>query len=176
MPTQPKNMSVPASMQSRFQEISIFTDAFCAEKLNEEYMHLCQELTAALARKRPSPLNSGQVRTWACGIVYAIGSVNFLFDKTQIPHVKAEELCSWFGVAVSTGANKAKQIRNMLRIDHFNNKWILPSLISEHPMAWMISVDGFIVDARTLPRSLQEQAFRRGLIPYIPDDSIADLD
>ena len=160
MPPQPKKLTVPKIMQLHFHEITTFTDAFCSEKLNEEYAHICQELTATLARKRPSPLSSGRSNTWACGIVYAIGSVNFLFDKSQNPHLKADELCSWFGIAVSTGANKAKQIRDMLRIDHFNNKWILPSLIPEHPMAWMISVDGFILDARSLPRSFQEETFR----------------
>ena len=170
MPKQPKKLTVPTIMQPRYQEITTFTDAFCSEKLNAEYTLLCQELTAALARKRPSLLKGGQARSWACGIVYVIGSVNFLFDKSQSPHMNADELCSWFGVAVSTGGNKSKQIRDMLHIDHFNNKWILPSLIPKHPIAWMISVDGFIVDARTLPRYLQEEAFRKGLIPYIPDD------
>lgn len=176
MPTQPKNMSVPASMQSRFQEITTLTDAFCTDKLNEEYKHLCQKLTATLARKRPSPLIGGQARTWACGIVYAIGSVNFLFDKSKIPHLKADELCSWFGVAGSTGANKAKQIRDLLRINYFNNKWILPSLMPEHPMVWIISVNGFNVDARKLPRYLQEEAFQKGLIPYIPENSTENAD
>ena len=35
-------------------------------------------------------------------------------------------------------------------------------------MAWMISVDGFIMDARSLPRLVQEEAYRKGLIPYLP--------
>jgi hypothetical protein len=37
-------------------------------------------------------------------------------------------------------------------------------------MAWMIMVDGFILDARTMPREVQEVAYRKGLIPYIPKD------
>jgi hypothetical protein len=36
-------------------------------------------------------------------------------------------------------------------------------------MAWMIQVDGFILDARYLRREIQEEALRMGLIPYIPD-------
>jgi hypothetical protein len=69
-------------MQPRFQEICALTDMLCEEKLNGEYATLCRELAAVLARKRPSPLNGGQVKTWACGIVYTVGSVNFLFDKS----------------------------------------------------------------------------------------------
>ncbi len=35
-------------------------------------------------------------------------------------------------------------------------------------MAWMISVDGFIVDARTMSPEIQTEARRRGLIPDLP--------
>ena len=35
-------------------------------------------------------------------------------------------------------------------------------------MAWMIQVNGFVVDARHLRREVQEEAFRKRLIPYIP--------
>ena len=48
----------------------------------------------------------------------------------------------------------------------------MPSLIDENPMAWMISVDGFILDARQAPRAIQEEAFRKGLIPYLPEDEV----
>jgi hypothetical protein len=36
-------------------------------------------------------------------------------------------------------------------------------------MAWMIMINGLIVDVRDLPRELQEAAFARGLIPYLPE-------
>lgn len=35
-------------------------------------------------------------------------------------------------------------------------------------MAWLIQVNGLIVDARHASREIQEEAFRRGLIPYLP--------
>ncbi len=35
-------------------------------------------------------------------------------------------------------------------------------------MAWMIQVNGLIIDIRQAPLYLQEEAFRKGLIPYIP--------
>jgi hypothetical protein len=175
MPSNPKKYSVPNAMQSQYQEISTLIDEFCLEKLNEDYSLLSKELAAKLARKRPSPLNSGRLNTWACGIVYAIGSVNFLFDKSQNPHMKADELCAWFGVATSTGANKANQIKKMMHIDHFSHEWILPGLVDKNPMAWVISVNGFNVDARSLPRNYQEEAFRKGLIPYIPGNSATEI-
>lgn len=176
MPPRSKSLTVPDAMQPRFQEVSTLTDMLCKEKLNAEYAKLCRELTAALARKRPSPLSGGQAKTWACGIVYTIGSINFLFDKSQNPHLRADELCAWFGVAASTGGNKAKQIRDMLRINQFDGKWMLPSMVDKNPLAWMISVNGFILDARKLPRDIQEEAYQKGLIPYIPADFESDSD
>jgi hypothetical protein len=174
MPPRSKSLSVPDAMQPRFQEICALTDSLCEEKLNGEYAILCRELAATLARKRPSPLNGGQAKTWSCGIVYTIGSVNFLFDKSQNPHMRADELCAWFGVAASTGGNRAKQIRDILRINQLDGKWMLPSMVEQHPLAWMISVNGFIVDARSLPRLIQEEAYRKELIPYLPEDSSSD--
>lgn len=174
MPPRSKSLSVPDAMQPRFLEICALTNMLCNEKLNAEYGTLCRELAATLARKRPSPLNGGQAKTWACGIVYTVGSVNFLFDKSQNPHMRADELCAWFGVATSTGGNKAKQIRDMLRLNQLDGKWMLPSMVDKHPLVWMISVNGFIVDARSLPRLIQEEAYRKGLIPYLPEDPSLD--
>jgi hypothetical protein len=88
--------------------------------------------------------------------------------------MRADELCAWFGVATSTGGNKAKQIRDMLRINQMDGKWMLPNMVEQHPLAWMISVNGFIVDARSLPRYVQEEAYRKGLIPYLPQDRSFD--
>ena len=123
-----------------------------------------------LARKRPSPLARGKPEVWACGIVYALGTVNFLFDKTQIPHMRADELCALFGVSQSTGANKAKLIRDMFGMFQMDPRWCLPSFLDKNPMVWMIQVNGLIMDARYVPREIQEEAYRLGLIPYVPAD------
>ena len=54
--------------------------------------------------RSPSPLLRGQSRTWACGITYTIGSVNFLFDPAQQPHLRGTDLCALFGVALEEAA------------------------------------------------------------------------
>jgi hypothetical protein len=170
MPLKTKILSVPEAMQPRFNEITALTDALCQEKLNEEYAQLCCEMTATLARKRPSPLMGGHAESWACAIAYTVGSVNFLFDKSQNPHLRADELCAWFGISKSTGGNKSSQIKQLLKIGLMDAKWTLPSRMDDNPMAWMVMVNGLIVDARSLPRPLQEEAYRKGLIPYLPGD------
>jgi len=48
--------------------------------------------------------------------------------------------------------------------------WYLPSKMDENPMAWWIMVNGLIVDARHLPREVQEVAYEKGLIPYVPGE------
>jgi hypothetical protein len=160
--------SVPKAMRPTFEAIVGLTDTVCKEHLNEEYAQLCRQLAAALARKRPSPLAKGRPETWACGIAYTIGSVNFLFDKTQTPYMRAEQLCGLFGVSKSTGAAKACAIRDLFQMIPFDPRWCLPSKLADNPLAWLIEVDGLIVDARHAPRAIQEEAFRLGLIPYIP--------
>lgn len=165
MPNSP--YKVPKSAQHLYDAITLLTDAFCAEHLTEEYNDLARKMTAALARKRPPPISRGRTDTWACGIIYALGQVNFLFDPSQDPHMRADELCQVFGVSKSTAGNKAKAIRDALKMYNYDPKWSLPSKLATHPTAWMIMVDGFIIDARHAPLEIQRIAFEKGLIPYV---------
>ena len=163
-----KSEKVPNKMQAKFNEIVTFTDQVCEEHLGEEYAQLARYATAALCRKRPSPLARGRVDIWACGIVYALGSVNFLFDQSQDPHMSADDLCAAFSVKKSSGSNKARVVRDALDMFQMDPHWCLPSQMDENPIAWMVMVDGLILDARRLPREIQEEAYEKGLIPYIP--------
>jgi hypothetical protein len=168
MTIKPKSDKVPKKMQSTYNSIVALTDEFSKAHLTEEYAQLARQLTAALCRKRPSPLSRGRPNSWACGIIYALGFVNFLFDKSQEPHLSAAELCEGFGVSKSTGSNKSAEIRRIMDMMQFDPNWCLPSLMDENPMAWMIMVNGFIMDARSAPLAVQQVAYEKGLIPYIP--------
>ncbi|NOQ34789.1 MAG: hypothetical protein GQ569_02725 [Methylococcaceae bacterium] len=157
-------------MQEKYNAIVELTDKFSEENLNEEYAQLIRYAVATLCRKRPSPLEKGRESSWACGITHALGMVNFLFDNTQTPHINASELYKKFGVGQSTGQGKSKQIRDLLKMYQMDPNWSLSSRMDSNPMVWMLSVDGMIVDARNMPYEVQEIAFNKGLIPYIPDD------
>jgi hypothetical protein len=133
-----KSEQVPKQLQPFYAEIIAITDAFCHEYLNDEYAQMSRRLAAALSRKRPSPLLRGKARIWACGIVYAIGSVNFLGDRSFEPHMRMEELCSLMGVSKSSGANKAAEIRKLFGMYQMGPDWTLPSMMEQNPMAWMI--------------------------------------
>jgi hypothetical protein len=145
-------------------------DQFCKDHLNEEYAVLCRKLAEKLARKRPSPLLHGSPSTWASGIVRTIGWVNFLHDKSQTPHMRLSDIDPHFGVSASAGAAKQAAIRKMLNLHLMDPNWSLPSRLEDNPLVWMLEVNGLLVDIRYAPREVQEIAFNKGLIPYIPAD------
>lgn len=161
-------MSVPKNMQEKYDELAAMLEPYCEEYLNSEYKELCLHALEKLCRKRPSPLTTGRARTWAAGIVYAVGQNNWIFDKSQPIHMTADELVGPFGVAKTTASSKAAEIRKMLKIDHFNVEWILASDVEKNAMLWYVLMDGLPVDARTLPIEAQIYCAERGLIPYVP--------
>jgi hypothetical protein len=164
----PSRNAVPKIVQPRFDEIVGLIDAVCRAHLTEEYATVARELATALARKRPSPLLRGHSRTWACGLTYTIGGVNFLFDPAQQPHVRGNDLCALFEVSQSAGATKSREIMRLFDIVPLDPRWSLPSRLADNPLVWMILVNGVMVDIRMMPRELQEQAYELGLIPFVP--------
>lgn len=166
----PRSTSVPKAMQAKYDAVVALTDAFCRDHLNDEYRDLARAMATALCRKRPSPLASGQPRTWACGIVYALGQLNFLSDKASEPHMIMADLCAAFGVGQSTASAKARVITDALHTSRMDPTWMLQSFVDRNPLVWMAEVNGVLVDLRDMPREVQEIAYEKGLIPYIPPD------
>ncbi|MGE5192761.1 MAG: DUF6398 domain-containing protein [Deltaproteobacteria bacterium] len=123
-------------------------EQFCREHLNDEYAALCRKLAEKLARKRPSPLASGNPRTWSCAIVRTIGWVNFLGDKSQTPCLHPSDIDAGFGVSESTGAAKSMAIRKLLKIQRFDPAWTLPSRLDDNPFGWMRGMNSFLFNIR----------------------------
>ena len=166
----PRSTSVPKAMQATYDAVVALTDAFCRDHLNEEYRDLARDMAAALCRKRPSPLAAGQPRTWACGIIYALGQLNFLSDKASQPHMAMADVCAAFGVGQSTASAKARVITDALRTHRMDPTWMLRSFVDRNPLVWMAEVNGVLVDLRDAPREVQVIAYEKGMIPYIPAD------
>jgi hypothetical protein len=165
--SQANRLRIPNAMRATADEVIAITDAFCEQLLDQEYAELCRRLAARLARKRPSPLTRGRPKIWAAGVIYAIGSLNFLFDRAQHPHMNGDELADSLDVAKSTMANKAALIRRILDLRWFEPELMRREMLEHHPVAWLIEVNGLVVDARWLPPEIQDEARRRGLIPDI---------
>jgi hypothetical protein len=170
-------LKIPKGLRPVADEIVGITDSVCLSVLDEEYADLARRAVAKLARKRPSPLQTSRRATWAAGVVYALGHVNFLSDPASEPCVTADQLSAAFGVAKSTMSSKARQVRDLLQISHFSPEFQRADVAARNPLAWIIEVNGLAVDARHVPPGIQAEAYRRGLIPYIPalgpDETVA---
>ena len=78
-----------------------------------------------------------------------------------------------FGVAESTGQGKAKAIRDLLKIRQFDFRWMLRAADRGESDGLDDPGQRLHLDARRLKREVQEEAFRKGLIPYIPGEQPA---
>jgi hypothetical protein len=146
---------VPRAMRPRVAEIVAITDEACGACLDREYTELARELVARLARSRPSPLGRGEVRIWAAGALYALGQINFLFDRSQQPHLTADQLAGQLGVVKATMANKAAVVRRTLVLHYYEPGLTRRSLYDDPPLALM---------ALALPAAFQAAARRLSLI------------
>jgi uncharacterized protein DUF6398 len=171
MPKRSPSQQVPKEMQARFDEITQRTSAFSQTHLNDEYGQLCRELTATLCRKRPSPLVRGKASTWACGILHAAwhGQLSLRFFPDP-PHCGKPDLGVFRSLVRSTTQAKSKQIRDVLGMYPMDPDWSIPSMVDKNPLIWMRcqSMGSSSMCARH-KGEIQEVAFRKGLIPYIPD-------
>jgi hypothetical protein len=79
---------------------------------------------------------------------WASGRKDLLENKLEDDNLRdldGKEYLDFFG-------GKAKQIRDMFKMWYFDVQWSRPSKMDQNPMAWMVMVNGFIMDVRTLPQ------------------------
>jgi hypothetical protein len=55
-----------------------------------------------------------------------------------------------------------------MKVHCFSPLWTLPSKMDSGPLIWMVEVDGFIVDVRQMSVAVQEVAYLKELLPYVP--------
>jgi hypothetical protein len=121
------------------------TAAFCQQHADGEYERLCRKLIEKMARKRAVPFLSGRVEIWAAAIVYALGSINFLFDKSSPPYASPDTICDYFQVSKRTVAQKAKLVRDLFKLGYFDSEFSTERMAKNNPLAGLTMVDGFLV-------------------------------
>ena len=166
---QSRGRSTVEVLRRRCGEIVGLTDAFCEAQLNEDYLELCREMVDELYLAG-FPLDKGRAASWAGGIVHALGWVNFLHDPHMTPHMTSPQVAEGFGISQGTMMAKSKAIRDELDLIQLDPDWCTAAVLEDNPLAWTLEVDGFMLDIRMAPREMQEEAYRLGLIPYIPAD------
>lgn len=143
------------------QRLIDLTAGFCEEYLDEDYKQLCAKLVLKMSRKRSVPFLSGRLEIWAAAVVNAIGSINFLFDKSFEPYASGDDICGYFGTSKSTVSQKAKVIRDMFRMNYWDEEFSTAQMRASNPLADYVVVDGLIVPIKSLPQEIQEEIKRQ---------------
>ncbi len=132
------------------------TADFCDTYLDEDYKELCTKLIQKMSRKRQVPFLSGQMQNWAAGIVHAIGSINFLFDKSFEPYASVSQICDFFGTKQSTTSKKSKDIQTLFKLSYYDSEFSTSYMKQKNPFKNLVMVNGLIVPREALPPELQE--------------------
>lgn len=151
-------MKDKATIQQHTETLIQMTNDFCDRHLDQEYKALCEKLIRKMSRKKVVPFLSGRIEIWAAAVVYALGGINFLFDKSTQPYISASDLCQQFGTSQSTTSQKAKVIRDMFKMHYFDDEFSTKSMKESNPFATNVFLDGVPIPMSLLPPELQELA------------------
>lgn len=137
-------MKDPKMLEKKEQLLQLVT-GFCQQYLDEDYEQLSCKMVDKLGRKRTVPFMRGKLEIWAAGIIHAIGTVNFLFDRSFEPYVSVHEICEYFGTAQSTTSQKSNMIRDMFKMGYFGGEFATQRSEQSNPFNKMVSINGLIV-------------------------------
>ncbi|QTD38940.1 hypothetical protein JL193_06715 [Polaribacter batillariae] len=145
-----------AQIKEREKQLLELTGAFCIQKINQEYLELCEKLIKKMARKREVPFKRGKLEIWASAVIYAIGSINFLFDKSFEPYVSSKQICEYFNTKQTTVSSKARIIKEMFDLWHFSPEFSTQSMEKTNPFNNVVFVDDLIVPLDSLSEEMQQ--------------------
>lgn len=126
------------------EQLIEMVSSFCDENLNDEIRDISVKLVEKMSRKHVVPFKRGKLENWASGIIYAIAQINFLFDTSSDIHTSPDEICDFFKTKKSTASNKARDIRKMFDLGHFDSEFSTKSLLARQP-SFLIDENGFII-------------------------------
>ncbi|MDR1871694.1 MAG: DUF6398 domain-containing protein [Deltaproteobacteria bacterium] len=126
--------NVPVALVAKYNPIAEIISRFCDERLTDDLKALCLRALAKLARKRPSPLLTGKPITWAAGLTYAIGSINFVFDKSKSYYLSGDEFANWYGLSKKSVSSKAQDVKKLLNLSYFSSEFTIKDILAGFPM------------------------------------------
>ena len=138
------NKKDKTEIERRKDQLLNLIKEFCMLKLDDDYFELSERLLNKLGRKRDVPFMSGKIEIWAGATIHALGTVNFLFDKSFEPFVTIDEINEFFGTNKSTTGAKSKIIRDLLNIGYFDDEFSTTHIKENNPFNDLMMVDGLI--------------------------------
>lgn len=143
-------------IKEKEQQLLEITGTFCAQKLNQEYFELCEKLIKKMGRKREVPFKRGKLEIWAAAVIYTIGSINFLGDKSFEPYLHTREIHNYFGTKPSTVSAKARMIKDMFDLWYYNPEFSTGHMHQSNPFNNLVMVDDLILPIESLPEHMQQ--------------------
>ncbi|MFP5042877.1 DUF6398 domain-containing protein [Parasediminibacterium sp. JCM 36343] len=145
-------------LKDKQQQILDLVKEFCSNHLNDEYYELSDRLVKKLGRKRNPPFITGQPQIWAAAVIHALGTINFLFDKSSEPYASIDDLNDFFGTKKSTTSGKSKIIRDLLKLRTWDKEFSTKHMSENNPFANLVMFNGLIVPIDALPEPYQQAA------------------
>ena len=145
-----------ALIEEKKQKLLETTAGFCGAYLDEDYKQLCEKVILKMSRKRNVPFLSGRLDIWSASIIYALGQINFLFDKSFKPYVCADDIADYFGTSKSTVSQKAKRISDMFKMGYYDEEFSTTRMKENNPLSNMVVINELLVDIKSLPPDIQK--------------------
>ena len=111
-----------------------------------------------MGRKRDVPFKRGKLEIWAAAVVNAIGSINFLFDRSFEPYIGSKEINDHFGTKSTTVTNKARAIKDMFDLWYYSPVFSTDTMQQNNLFNNLVMVDDIIVPIDNLPEDMQRIA------------------
>ena len=137
--------NVKEKLDEKKAQLLKLTLEFSKKYLNEEYDDVIKKLINKMARKREVPFISGRIEIWSAAVIHALGTINFLFDKSSKPYVSATEIYEYFGTKQSTTSQKSKKIRDMFNMTYFDSDFSTGAVEQNNPFNNLSLVNGLMV-------------------------------
>ncbi|MCB0660873.1 MAG: hypothetical protein KDC04_08055, partial [Saprospiraceae bacterium] len=106
-----------------------------------------------LDERRSGLLRTGKPELWASAIVHTVGILNFLFDPTFEPMIKAEDISQYYEVNHTLMLSKSKFIREKEDLGLQSEEFLVENTKLNNPLKKYTVIGGIIVRKDDIPES-----------------------
>lgn len=134
-------------------EVEALITQFCLPTLGSEFHGMAIKLCRKLDERRSGLLRTGKPELWASAIVHTVGILNFLFDPTFEPMIKAEDISQYYEVNHTLMLSKSKFIREKEDLGLQSEEFLVENTKLNNPLKKYTVIGGIIVRKDDIPES-----------------------